>query len=217
MTPDRAVATAADYADALITARKAVNILILILLLILLSQLAVFFVGRYTDILPVAGAAVSTTGPMSHLQAQDWMYHIVGLADFLGIALAVVLAMVLLLIVKVMLVGRLIGVGRLTSAYIWCIVLLVLLFPWQAFLDNSTFNSPNLRVPGVLYTWNELILYAKFSNTPFFPAAFLHWSRFVVFPVIAVLNVLTLRVLSSRGLRLALGEIDPPMLPQMPS
>src|SRR5580658_8663018 len=110
MTPDRALATAADYADALITARKATNVLILILLLILQSQLAVFFVGRYSDVLtPILGASDAATQPDPSFRAQDLMYHLVGLADFLGIALAIVLAMVLLLIVKVMLVGRLIG------------------------------------------------------------------------------------------------------------
>src|SRR5271154_1396293 len=131
MTPDRALATAADYADALITARKALNVLILILLLILLGQLAVFFVGRYTDLLlPLIGDANASTEPTAgNFGAAALMYHVVGLADFLGIATAIVLAMVLLLIVKVMLVGRLIGVSMLTSAYIWCIVLLVLLFP----------------------------------------------------------------------------------------
>lgn len=215
MSPDRALATAADYADALITARKAVNALILILLLIVLGQLAIFFVGRYTDLLPIAAPAVGTmmaapaTGPsVDHFQAQDLMYHAVGLADFLGIALGVVLTMVLFLILKVMLVGRLIGVSRLTSAYIWSIVLLVLLFPWQAFLNNAAYNSSALRVPGVLYTWEELLLYAKFPNTPLYPAI-MHWARFVLFPFVALLLVLTIRVLSSRGLRLALGEAEP--------
>jgi hypothetical protein len=239
MTPDRALATAADYAEALITARKATNWLILIIFLILLSQIALFFVGRYTDLLPVASGgpgeprtlvnseqirqmaanaeqkvdnAVAKTGTtlpaMDHFQAQDLMYHIVGLADFLGIALGIVLTMVLLLVVKVMLVGRLIGVSRLTSAFIWSIVLLVLLFPWQAFLNNPTFSSSNLRVPGVLYTWEELLQFAKFPNDPIYPAI-MHWARFVGVPAVAVLLVLKIRVLSSRGLRLALGETEP--------
>jgi len=57
------IATAADYADAMITARRAKNWLLTLLLLILLAQLAIFFVARYTDALdgaisgvpPVAG------------------------------------------------------------------------------------------------------------------------------------------------------------------
>ena len=51
MTPDPAIATAADYADAMITARRAKNIILLILLLTLLGQLTIFFVVRYTTVL----------------------------------------------------------------------------------------------------------------------------------------------------------------------
>ena len=43
MTPDPAIATAADYADALLTARRAKNLLLLVVFLILLVQLAIFF------------------------------------------------------------------------------------------------------------------------------------------------------------------------------
>ena len=87
--------------------------------------------------------------------------------DFLGIVLIIVLSFVLLLLVKIMLVGRLIGVARVTSAYIWCILLGVMLFPWQAFLINPTVNAPaaslvvgqpttEFKIPGVLYTWTEV-------------------------------------------------------------
>jgi hypothetical protein len=41
------IANAADYADALLTARKAKNILVLLVLVILLFQLALFFGARY--------------------------------------------------------------------------------------------------------------------------------------------------------------------------
>ena len=36
----------------------------------------------------------------------------------------------------------------------------------------------------------------------------LKWSRFVVFPIIAVLILLAIQVKSNRGLRQALGEAD---------
>ena len=71
------------------------------------------------------------------------------------IILIIVLAIVILLIAKIMLVGRLIGVAQVTSAFIWCVFLVVLLFPWQAFLQNTDFTG-DFKIPGVLYTWNEL-------------------------------------------------------------
>src|SRR5687767_10687633 len=51
------IATAADYADAMMIARRAKNWLFLLLLLFLLAQLAIFFVARYTNhVFPAAAA-----------------------------------------------------------------------------------------------------------------------------------------------------------------
>ena len=41
------IAVAADYADAMMTARKAKNVLFLLLLLVLLTQLALFFLLKF--------------------------------------------------------------------------------------------------------------------------------------------------------------------------
>ena len=45
------IATAADYADAMMTARTAKNWLFLLLLIVLLTQLTVFFLARYSDVI----------------------------------------------------------------------------------------------------------------------------------------------------------------------
>src|SRR5688572_8580 len=61
---DRAIATAADYADALLTARRAKNLLVLIVLLMLLIQLVVFFVVKYTGVVyPLSGDGVTSAAP----------------------------------------------------------------------------------------------------------------------------------------------------------
>src|SRR4029453_17208244 len=91
-----------------------------------------------------------------------------------GVALTVVLGVVLLLIVTIMLVGRLIGVSHVTSAFVWCVLLTVMVFPWQAFLlgtyrpvagtdlspgaaDMVRHDAdPSFKIPGALYTWEEL-------------------------------------------------------------
>src|SRR5687767_9213905 len=160
MTPDRAIETAADYADALMTSRRAKNALVLILILILLVQLALFFLVRYdvvkTPTLPPDSAA-ATTQPAP----RDWwtmMHYVIGLTAFLGVALSIVLSFVVMLILNIMLVGRLVGAGRLTSAYIWAVIAVVLLFPWQAFLNHVglTPDEATFKIPGVLYTWYEL-------------------------------------------------------------
>ena len=108
----------------------------------------------------------------------------------------------LLLIVKIMLVGRLIGVARLTSAFIWTVVLAALLFPWQAFWADYDF-----KIPGALYTWNELVHRVNF-RTDQKDQTVLFWARFVAFPVVALIILLTIQVKSRRGLQQALGEAN---------
>ena len=206
---DPAIATAADYADALYTARRAKNLLVLLIFVTLLIQVGLFFVARYTDYIITPAA---TTRPMPIWV--DWLQYLVGASAFLGVVLAIVLGFVLLLIVNIMLVGRLIGVAKTTSAYVWCLILLVLLFPWQAFLSDATFINPNFKIPGVLYTWGELTTLAKFGLTKpaEVPELILRWARFVVFPVLAIIIVLGIQIKSNRGLRQAFGETEPDAL-----
>ncbi|MDB5319108.1 MAG: hypothetical protein JWN40_739 [Phycisphaerales bacterium] len=225
--PPSNIATAADYADAMMIARRAKNVLFFLLLLMLLLQLGTFFVAHSTNwILPDATpsladtvgpatlpATLPTTQPAVVSDARRMLpavlRYLTALIDFLGIVLILVLAVVLLLIIKIMLVGRLIGVARVTSAFVWCVFLALLLFPWQAFLQNTDFNG-DFKLPGVLFTWSELVhptAGAKFSSSDF-NQSILRWARFVGWPVIALILLLVVQAKSSRGLRAALGESE---------
>jgi hypothetical protein len=204
-----AIATAADYADAMITARKAKNLLFAIILVMLLVQLGLFMLARYH--LNLAPSPADPTAPSAKvMQWIDKLKYLVGLIDFLGVAAPALLAVVLLLITAIMLVGRLVGVSHLVTAFFWCVVLMVMLFPWQAFLINDTFTSPEFKFCGVLYNWPELVDRARLH--PSGSAAMLsYWGRFIVSPVIALIILLTIQVRSRRGLRMAFGEgITPP-------
>jgi hypothetical protein len=194
----------------------------------LLLQLGTFFVAHSTNlILPDATTpsmadtlspatmptTAPTTMPASIANAKQLLpsvlRYLTAIIDFLGIVLILVLAVVLMLIVKIMLVGRLIGVARVTSAFVWCVFLALLLFPWQAFLQNTDFSG-DFKLPGVLYTWSELIhptAGAKFSSSDF-NQSILRWACFVGWPVIALILLLVVQAKSSRGLRAALGESE---------
>src|SRR5438132_8042547 len=130
---DQAIATAADYADAMLTARRAKNALVLLLLLMMLLQIGLFVAVRMSKI--DLETSLAATQPETARRV-DLLQYVIGATDFLGIALSIVLCLVVMLIVAIMLVGRLIGVARLTSTLIWSFILMVLLFPWQAFLSN---------------------------------------------------------------------------------
>jgi hypothetical protein len=150
------LATSADYADALLTARRVKTVVSVLLFLLLFTELALFFVLRYKPL---------PTGPSLTKQEQytrDLTQYFVGLLDFGGLILPALLAAVLYVILNVQLVGRLIGVGRIVSALVWGIVLILLLFPWQAVLNNpainydETENAIGMKIPGVVYTWAEV-------------------------------------------------------------
>jgi hypothetical protein len=206
------LATAADYAEALLTARRAKALLTLSLLFVLLTQLTLFFLLRYYRPLPV------DDGPAVH-HTREVIEYFVGLLDIAGLILPLMLSVVLHLILKVQLVGRLLGVGRLTAAFLWSVLLCLLLFPWQAVLNNPVINSDPLanalgmKIPGVLYTWAEIsnpIAGARFGMAD--PASghdlavmILHWARYLGFPILSVLILTIIHFKSDRGLRLSLG------------
>lgn len=205
------LAAKADYADAILVARRAKNWLFLLLLVVLIGQIALFFTARNTNAL---NSAFSTATSQPSTRLLDSLKYLVALCGFAGLAGSLVLCTVLLLLVKIMLTGRTLGVAKVTSAFVWSIVLLVLLFPWQAILANPTVTSPpdamakDFKIPGVLYTW------AEFSN----PAAgakfnpdrtdekILRWARFVGFPAVATMILLSIQVKSSKGIKASLGE-----------
>lgn len=221
---DRSLATSADYADALLVARKAKNLLFLITLVMLLAQIGLFFVARYTDLVttrssPAQPATVITTpvtNPVTTAPAtapaaiapvppaRDFLQYVSGIVLFLGTILPMLLALVLLLIVNIMLVGRLIGLTRLTSAFIWCLLLMLLMFPWQIFFGAST-DPFDFRLPGVLYTWNDLRTHARFDAANFHLAV-VKWGRFVAMPAAAAILLMVVQIKSNRGLRQSLGE-----------
>ncbi|MBV8780572.1 MAG: hypothetical protein JO353_04180 [Phycisphaerae bacterium] len=231
--PDATLALAADYSDALLTARRAKNLIVLLLLLMLLGQLGLFFTAKYSNAIPVeqnpttvpvgrgVDAAMSansatpsdvvpTVQPSSQAKTTELLQYFVALTEFLGVALSVVLAVLVLVLVMIMLVGRLVGVSRVVSAFVWSLLLIVLLFPWQAFLADVHFAS-DFKIPGVLYTWAELVRFAKLGvngNNPGVEMLILHWGRFVAFPVLTVIITLAIQIKTNRGLREALGEVD---------
>ncbi|CAN5546178.1 hypothetical protein BH09PLA1_BH09PLA1_14160 [soil metagenome] len=207
---DPAIAIAADYADALLTARRAKNMLVLVVLLMLLIQLAVFFTAKYTGIVyPLTTSASPATAPAKAPDWHDVMRYAVGFSEFLGVAGTILIGLVLYLIVQIMVAGRLIGVSRVISAFIWTIVVLLLLFPWQAFLRDQTFTSRDWLLPGVLYSWDELmarVMIGTRGRHDEIKILVLHWARFVAWPVIATVLLLAIQVKSNRGLKQALGE-----------
>lgn len=270
-TSPATLAVNADYADALLTARRAKRVLFGLLLLILLAQLTTFFLVRLNKVQvgpdaapPVASAGSEVTSaattqsvlevttqpsggvtvrtPIGTARASNNLLaavleYVTDLSVFLGVILGIVLLVTIVLMTLIMLVGRLIGVTHVTSAVVWAALLMALLFPWQIFFNRSPDRAadamvgtlsgstssplasassdstaisrvPDFYIPGVLYTWDELVRGAHFPTSGDTKVAVLKWARFVGFPVIALLILLAVHHKSGKGARFALGESD---------
>jgi len=219
------LAVAADYADAMLVARRWTQVLYLVLVLLILGQLGVFFTARYWHALVIRPGETPATD--TALRIAVFLQYLTDVEIFLGIVLPIVLAIVLLLIVTIMLVGRLVGVSHVTRAFCRAVILICLMIPWQALLNaravkaagevdagvtvttqpNDTSAVPDVRIPGALYTWPELVRDYDFSGGPVL-AVFLHWMRFVAYPVAMLILVMSIQIRGTRGLRLALGETE---------
>jgi len=217
------LAVAADYADAMLVARRWKNLLFLLLMLFLLIEIGVFlgvrfYSGSAVTLLPPTPNHPAPAGARDMSSAIEWLINFSG---FLSIICVVVLCAILLLIVGIMLVGRLIGISHVTSAFVWCVVLAALLFPWQSLWNYPVADTaqssptpfenvevgPRYGLPGVLYTWPELEHRAHFPTDPR-TAAIIGWARFVGWPVFALIVLFSVQIRSSRGLKYALGETD---------
>jgi len=225
------LAVAADYADAMLVARRAKSVLFLLLSIILLAQMGIFFAARYAHSLPFRPS--ETTPTSTGLRSVLFFEWFTDVANFAGVVLPIVLAVVLVLIVTIMLVGRLVGVSHVTSAFCWSIVLALLLFPWQSLLNSRVLQAasevytgktptthpaeatpvPDIRPPGALYTWPELVRDYDFPND-LNSASVMKWIRFVGYPFVMLVILFMVQARSSRGLRFALGEaelhVEPP-------
>lgn len=254
------LAVSADYADALLAARRAKNWMFLLLMLGLLAQITIFLLARFeigikmtpsgetslqlptrvevsapttTESSPASPTTAESTEAVAVVQTSErsikvdgedvtggvlaWLINSI---VYLGTILSIVMSVIILLIVLIMLVGRLLGVSHSTSAYVWAVILAVLIFPWQLFYGEETgaasasasqttrnVDINDYRVPGVLYTWGELKQGIDFENG-FNKVAILRYARFTGFPLVALFILFMVQAKSGRGVKYALGETE---------
>ena len=174
-------------------------------------------VGRVGDPADAASADAASADAASAGLSNDTaglVAYALGFTTFLGLVFAVVLTLTVLLILLIILNSRAYGASAVTSAFCWMIFLLVLIFPWYAFLNygGSTGGAAGFRIPGVLYTWPELLAGVRFpddfSSAGASAETILKWARFVAFPLLALVLLVMVQSKSGRGVREALGEAD---------
>ncbi len=214
--PTTTLVAAADHADALIVARRAKTTLCLLLFFVLGTELTLFFLLRYVPSL--AGLTAPPPYEAAAVRSRAVLQYGLGLLDFAGLILPVLLAVTVLVILQVQLVARLVGTGRVVGGLVWAVIVALLLFPWQAVLNNPAITADaaadaiGLKVPGVVYTWAEVshpLVGAHFAefNAPGadVPMTVLHWMRYAGWPVLAMIFVGIVHTKTERGLRQSFG------------
>lgn len=244
MTLVPSTAASAVYHDALSTARGFRSLCVLVLVLTLIAQIALFFTARYGgDIIPVqprqvaantdAGLVGADTDRsidepvVENIRQADEAVDISATEDevdvdvdqslvrtllfmllyaslWLGLIFSILLSLSLAFTTLVMLNGRTVGVERVAKAFLYSLLLLMLIMPWQCILNHPTFKGGLFHLPGVLYIWPELNMRANFPDSDW-----LGWARFVAWPIVALLLTFLVFGKSGRGIRQALGEDMP--------
>ena len=203
----RVVAIAADYADALLVARRWQRLLILFLVVVVLAQLAVFFTAHFAPgVLNGAAVTASTRPGVAGQPTPDFFHYLTAATLFAGMIAAILLTLTLFLTIHIMLVGRLIGVRDVTRALVLSFVLLFLLLPWQTLLVTQDLGRNDFVWTGILCTWREIVAKVLHRGDADVAHQVIYWIRFVGAPVVGLIFLLLVQVRSGRGLKYALGE-----------
>ena len=152
--------------------------------------------------------ADSAAGGESTGSGGMWSYSlrlVLPLTEFLGQVSCGLLTLSFLIAVLVCLSGGLGGVRGSVSAFFWMLVLLALLFPWGRWLGGAP-DAEVVQIPGVYYTFSELAdLPTGFTRVT---DHVLHYLRYLVYPVLALLIAFTGDRRFSRGYRLVQRHLE---------
>ena len=205
------IQTNAEYADALIAARRAKFTLFVVLTAAIIIQLVLFYFLRYPKV-TIPPPDLKPTPPAI---LNERMQYAIGLLDFAGMVGSILFSLTILLLLHIQLAARVLGVGRVTSSFILSLLVALLMFPWQAVMNNPAINADpvqnaiGMKIPGVLYTWAEVHdpkIGAGFVVDPGnWSGNVLHWARYVGFPLVTLILLAIAQIRSSRGIRQSLG------------
>lgn len=124
---------------------------------------------------------------------------LIRLFNFVLVLAAVLYCLTMLFSVKISLLGRLGGLNHICRAFFLSLVLVVLLLPWQRFFGGI--------VTGVIYSPGELLDWCT-AETEGLLAAALHYLRFTIYWLLAVLLLIFSQIRSMRWARAVLRRLE---------
>jgi hypothetical protein len=148
-----------EHVAALDTLRHAKSAAFWLAVIAILVHVAAWYLVRYTDVLDSAASATTNVADASDTMNGDevadrWESRLqaaLGVAGFVGRAAVVVLVGLLMLSVLVSLSARLGGAAGLSKAFVWSLLALAMLVPWDRLTPDEVKS-----VPAAFYSMSDL-------------------------------------------------------------
>ncbi len=207
----------AEWAKALDSVKAAKNLFWAIIGLSILIQIAAFVAVNTAGVIDPVQHTAETPQPTtaeaeSRSESVLWWTQKLNLVlpatKFIALVAAVLLSLMLLLSVKLSLVGKLSGIDGYMSSFLWSLILLVMLIPWQQAL-NSEHASGALFNLGQLESALVEVKPAFGAQNPRLISRLLFHVRFAIYPITALFILLGIQVKFARGLRATLALFAP--------
>lgn len=124
---------------------------------------------------PAQPAAGENNAPAKLVKVKfEWIAWTVRLSDFAAIVSVSLYSLILVFCMKVSLVGRLGGINHVARAFVWSLVALVFILPWQNYfggvLAGAVFTSAELKdactMVGPRDVLEQIFFYVRFAGLP---------------------------------------------------
>jgi hypothetical protein len=194
-----------DYAAALLKLRKWRTLLALVVILVLLTQIVLFFLYKYdvlalSDAAPATTEAVETTAVVATGDPTEFasaelnatgrlLRFLMSLGVFVATVFAFMLAIVGLAQALVLVADRRLGVAHSLSGFGWALLAAFVIMPWQIFFHDAVYEVGEFAVPGALWLTSELWAYGKFGDDWGALDTYLRFGRFVLWPLFGIVLV----------------------------
>lgn len=199
-----------DYASALAKIRSQRGMLGVLVLLCLLTQVVLWLLIKY-DVLAegIVGVGTPADFRVETLGSAGYALHYVfGATTFLATVFSGMLVVVLVIQALLLLQDRRTGVAATVSAAFWALLLTFLVLPWQVFVQSAVYRAGDFAVPGATMLLSEVLAYGLEPRSDGILQVILHWGRFLVYPLFAMLLAAVVLIKSGKPTKVAAIEAE---------
>ncbi len=229
MNPSQTDLASSGCAEAFRSLKAGKNIFMTVVLLVLLTHLGSFLAVQFGGVIdppppkdqPVAATQSATQAAEANAEntEQDTreaynraMYEetlrwALPACRFFAVVASLLAVLTFMFAVKLAIIGRLGGIAGYMSAFLWSLILLAIITPWQQVLGSS-FASGVLFNLGELTSYVEKIKSSWGASTPGPLEVALYYARFIAYPVIALLVWLVVMVKFAAAYRVGFSAMQ---------